>query len=269
MRRRPAAIVAGAKELPVRREDPPTSLHREFERSGARFFRYRSFLPLLLLPLVVADLLDFRYVGGSHLKTELWQLFGFLVALTGLGVRAFTGATVPAGTSSSNTACQVADALNTTGMYSVVRHPLYLGNYLMWLGFLLAFLSWWMVLLVTCGFALYYERIMFAEEAFLRQKYGTSFDDWAAVTPAFLPRWRRWRPASLSFSWRAVLRREYSGFLGVSFAFFVSDVIGDSGVQGRLAYDRHWAVLLGFALVASVVLRTLRRHTKVLTVAGR
>ena len=232
-------------------------------------FLYSSFLPLLLLPLVVAGLLGFHYIGGSHLKTELWQVFGLLVALAGLGVRAFTGATVPAGTSSRNTVRQVADALNTTGMYSVVRHPLYCGNYLMWLGFVLAFLPWWMVLLVTCVFALYYERIMFAEEAFLRQQYGASFEDWAAVTPAFLPRWRQWRPPSLPFSWKSVLRREYAGFLGICFAFFVGDVAGESVVQGRLTYERHWAALVVFALVASVVLRTLRRHTKVLTVEGR
>ena len=232
-------------------------------------FRYRSFLPLLLLPLVVAGLLGFHYVGGSHLTTELLQVFGLLVALAGLGVRAFTGGTVPAGTSGRNTALQVADALNTTGMYSVVRHPLYFGNYLMWLGVALAFLPWWMVLLVTCLFALYYERIMFAEEAFIRRKYGASFEDWAAVTPAFLPRWRQWRPPSLPFSWKSVLRREYAGFLGICFAFFVGDAAGDSVVEGRLSYDVYWAALLVFGLVAHVVLRTLRRHTKVLTVEGR
>ena len=35
---------------------------------------------------------------------------------------------MPAGTSGRNTAKQVADTLNTTGLYSLTRNPLYLGN---------------------------------------------------------------------------------------------------------------------------------------------
>ena len=43
-------------------------------------------------------------------------------------------------------------------------------------------------------FWLYYERIMLAEEEFLRARYGKAFDDWAARTPAFLPNFRHWVP---------------------------------------------------------------------------
>lgn len=41
---------------------------------------------------------------------------------------------VPKGTSGRNTSQQVADTLSTDGVYSVVRHPLYLGNFLMCMG---------------------------------------------------------------------------------------------------------------------------------------
>ncbi|MGB8874133.1 MAG: hypothetical protein WCC75_12145, partial [Desulfobaccales bacterium] len=40
----------------------------------------------------------------------------------------------PRGTSGRNTQGQVAETLNTTGIYSLVRNPLYLGNFLIWLG---------------------------------------------------------------------------------------------------------------------------------------
>ncbi|NLL27934.1 MAG: DUF1295 domain-containing protein [Bacteroidales bacterium] len=41
---------------------------------------------------------------------------------------------IPKGISGKNTEKQIADFLNTKGMYSIVRHPLYLGDFLMWLG---------------------------------------------------------------------------------------------------------------------------------------
>ncbi|MGC9453013.1 MAG: methyltransferase family protein, partial [Oceanipulchritudo sp.] len=50
------------------------------------------------------------------------------------------------GTSGRNTKQQVAYSLNTTGFYSVVRNPLYLGNFFMYLGIALFTHHWWLVL---------------------------------------------------------------------------------------------------------------------------
>jgi hypothetical protein len=58
---------------------------------------------------------------------------------------------------------------------------------------------WWLVVLTTCFYALYYERIMLAEEAFLRDRFGEAFEKWAAQTPAFIPRFHGWKPSSVPF----------------------------------------------------------------------
>ena len=100
---------------------------------------------------------------------------------------------MPKDTSRRNTGRPQAETLNTTGLYSVVRHPLYLGNYLMWLGVALFPGAWWAPVIVSLVFWLYYERIMFAEEEFLRRQFGEHYTAWAAATPAFLPRLGRWR----------------------------------------------------------------------------
>ena len=110
----------------------------------------------------------------------------------------------PAGTSGRNTREQVANTLNRTGIYSVVRHPLYLGNYLIILGFALWPHVWWLIVLTSCFYALYYERIMLAEENFLRQRFGETFEKWSAQTPAFLPKFRGWKPSAVPFCWRTV-----------------------------------------------------------------
>jgi len=54
------------------------------------------------------------------------SMFGFIIRAIAIG-------TTPKGTSGRNTKeGQVAESLNTKGIYSMVRHPLYLGNYFMW-----------------------------------------------------------------------------------------------------------------------------------------
>ena len=59
---------------------------------------------------------------------------------------------------------------------------------------------------------------MFAEEQFLRGKFGQAYLDWAAGVPAFWPALGRWKSPEVGFSLRNVLKREYNGF----FAMFLS-----------------------------------------------
>jgi protein-S-isoprenylcysteine O-methyltransferase Ste14 len=245
------------------------TLRHHFENSGNWLFRYRSFLPLLTVPVFVAGLNSFTYLGRSHVWNEYWQIACLSVSLLGLVVRALTVGFVPAGTSGRNTREQIASNLNSTGMYSLVRHPLYLGNYLILLGILLFFHSWWLVLLVTCLFALYYERIMFAEEAFLHHQFGETFERWAAATPAIFPAVRQWKRPQLPFCWRTVLRREYTGLFLITTVFFVLDLVGDSLVEHRLVLDWRWVLVALIGLLAYATLRTLKKRTQWLLVVGR
>src|SRR5208282_1509522 len=126
------------------------------------------------------------------------------------------------------------------GMYSVVRHPLYLANYIIVIGFAMEFHVWWLVLLTSCIYALYYERIMLAEEAFLCARFDGDFELWAAATPAFIPRFHGWRSSPVRFCWRTVLQREYNAFFLIIAVFFLLDLIGDSIVERRLKFDPIW-----------------------------
>ena len=158
---------------------------------------------------------------------------------------------------------------NRSGLYSVVRHPLYLGNYLMWLGLTLIPRVWWCPLIVSLLFWLYYERIMFAEEEFLRRRFGETWLEWAARTPAFVPALHGWRPPELPFSVRVVLKREYAGLFGLAAAYTFVDIAGDAIRESRLHLDPMWAGIFLVAAVVHVVLRTLKRRTNLLQIDGR
>jgi len=244
-------------------------LRNQLELSGTWLFRHRSYLPLVILPILFVCLTSTTYLGKSHELNEFWQAGCITVSFLGLALRVMVVGRAPFGTSGRNTRTQIAETLNTTGMYSIVRHPLYLANYLITLGFVMELHIWWLVLLISCIYALYYERIMLAEEAFLRERFGTAFKQWAAATPAFIPRFSGWRSSPLPFSWRTVARREYNGFFLIIGVFFLLDLIGDCLIEKQFKVDPIWLAILIFGFVIFAVLRTLKKRTNLLQVEGR
>jgi protein-S-isoprenylcysteine O-methyltransferase Ste14 len=245
------------------------AMREEFERVGNSLFRWRSYLPLIMFGIFVLSLRHFHYLDHSQFVDQMGEIFCLLVSLFGLGIRAWTVGHTPRGTSGRNTKSQVADTLNTTGIYSIVRNPLYLGNFFIGLGLALFAHVWWLVLIYTLAFWLYYERIIYAEETFLRSKFGDEFDAWAARTPAFVPRFRNCKKSTLSFSLRNVLRREYNGFFAIIIGLFILEVVGDLVSLHRFELDPMWMVLLIIGFVVWTSLRTLKKYTTLLNVDGR
>ena len=146
---------------------------------------------------------------------------------------------------------------------------MYLGNFFIWLGIALFPHDWLVVVACMCIFWLYYERIIIAEEAFLAGKFGEQFDRWANATPAFLPNPRLYRRSENAFSLRNVLKREYPAFSGIIFSLFLLEAFGDYELFGRVEFDPLWKVLLGLGVGVHLVLRTLKKHTRLLHVPGR
>jgi len=243
-------------------------LFEEMQKQGSWLFRHRSYLPLVLVLLGVLAMLKGEALERWDTLEAIYCSLSILIALLGFYIRIITIGHVPQRTSGRNTKAQVADTLNTTGMYSVSRNPLYLGNFLMWLGIVLYTQSWWFVLTFLVLFALYYERIIMAEEAFLREKFGQTYADWAARTPAFFPRGSLWRKPALPFSLRLVLRREYSGAFALAVCLSFVEVVGDFFEEGHFELELAWMIPLAVTAVLYVVLRTLKKR-HLLDVEGR
>jgi protein-S-isoprenylcysteine O-methyltransferase Ste14 len=248
----------------------------ELERQGTWLFRYRGTFGTILLPLIGAALRwpGLPVAGWSDLAVDRLTAVGLAVSMLGLLLRAAIVGFVPAGTSGRNAREQRAHALNTTGMYSMVRHPLYLANATMMFGFAIGIGSLWFLAIVMLGFTLFIERIIATEEAFLAATFGEQHAIWAKHTPAFWPSFALWKSTPMKFSARTVMRREYNGFMGVALAFFAIELVRDVGFAGESLQDwvrqePQWWILLLTGIVVFVVLRTLKRATRLLHVAGR
>jgi len=245
------------------------ALKKELKQQGEWLFRWRSYLPLLLAILFLAAFSSYESPFSNPKLDRIWELFCLSVSFVGLGIRILTTGYAPFGTSGRNTGGQVAEVLNTTGMYSLVRHPLYLGNFIIWFGISLFLRLWWLSLITTLIFWLYYEKIMYAEEDFLEQKFGDAFREWARQTPAFVPNLKGWRAPSLSFSWRTAIRREYSGFFAIIASFTVLDILSEFYLHGRIVLDPMWLKIFAVGLIIYLTLRYLKKRTRILHVEGR
>ncbi len=97
--------------------------------------------------------------------------------------------------------------MGMTGIYSIVRQPLSLFNFLIYFGICLLIGHLWFVITFCLLFWIYYERIMYAEEQFLYRKFGEDFVKWSAETPAFFPKFKIFVKPSHSFSWKKVIKK--------------------------------------------------------------
>jgi protein-S-isoprenylcysteine O-methyltransferase Ste14 len=246
-------------------------LQDHLSTTGVHLFRWRSYILLAFIPAILWMVLQ-----GEQIELQLGPRFGDLfeiatIALVVLGqtIRILTVGFVPRGTSGRNTKDQLAEVLNTTGAYSLVRNPLYLGNCLMYVGIALYTQSLWLGLVMALILLPYYERIIAAEERFLAPRFGAAYDDWAAQVPAFIPRLHGFVPPSMPFSLRSVIRREQSSVFGAVVALYLIELGLHTIGTGAEPMHPGWHWVMGAAVVLKLLALVLKRHSQVLAVKGR
>jgi protein-S-isoprenylcysteine O-methyltransferase Ste14 len=236
----------------------------EMEATGNWLFRWRRYLPLVTVFLFVAGLKDFAYPLGNLRLEQTWETVCLGVSLLGLLARVAAVGFAAEGTSGRNREQQIADSLNTTGIYSLVRNPLYLGNFFIGLGVSLLLRVWWVCAIYLLVFLLYYERIIFAEEMFLRAKFGETYLSWAKTTPMLVLHVRNWRPPALPLNWRKILRQEHQTLFGIVVVFYILNSIGEWRLGHNPFADAMWNAIGAVSVVLFAVARVLHKLTRVL-----
>jgi protein-S-isoprenylcysteine O-methyltransferase Ste14 len=198
------------------------------ERAGAWLFHYRSYTPL---PLIALCLLFFRPADLGDWNLPL-QLFGLLLALLGEAVRVLAVGHAAAGTSGRENYLR-ADGLNCTGLYSLVRNPLYIGNLLIFAGLLTTFASLWAGAITLALLALQYALVVRAEERYLHGQHRAAYDDYCRRVPRWWPRFHGGLPPAHPFDLKHVVFKENDSLFNL-LAMFLLIV----AYKGRLLHGR-------------------------------
>lgn len=249
------------------------ALQEEFEHQGVWLFRYRSVLPIIVLFLgwgiyLYAESNPQYFFLKNDFQQYTYEYICLAVSLFGLLIRVYTVGHTPKNTSGRNVKEQLADTLNTSGIYSTVRHPLYVGNFFMWLGPALLSGNIWFNVAFILFYWVYYERIMFAEEQFLRRKFGDIYLLWAEKTPAFIPSFKNFVKPNERFSIKKVLKKEKNGLAAVFIIFSLFDVSAEL-LAGTNNFNYYFIAGCAATVLLYIVLKILKTQTKVLNEDGR
>lgn len=247
------------------------ALKEELQKQGDFLFTYRSSLPFILLVFgILIKIYQVLYEADS-IVSEILESSAIYVGLFGLFIRVITVGYTPAFTSGrASIEGQVAESLNTTGLYSLIRNPLYLGNYFMWLAIAMLTGNIWFVIIFSLVFWIYYERIVYAEETFLRDKFGDVYLEWAKKTAVFLPKHFKYKKPELSFSWKKAMKKEKNGLFALFLLFVVFKTLGAYVEDQTYIIEETWLYVCTIATGFSyIVLKILKKYTNVLNEEGR
>ncbi|MEE2931740.1 MAG: isoprenylcysteine carboxylmethyltransferase family protein [Bacteroidota bacterium] len=240
------------------------SLIYDFEKQGSFLFKYRGQFPVLLFLLAIPFIYFTDYNKTDFYYIELLRIIALFLCVVGFLVRFYTIGTTPKGTSGRNRKKQIADVLNSEGMYSIVRHPLYFGNYLIWFGLSVFTYNFYFMFIITLLFWLYYERIMFVEERFLERKFGDIFRQWAKNSPAFIPNFLSFKKSQINFSIITVLRREYAGLFSTVIGFMFIEIVRNYCIYETFKLNLTMTYIFLVSVLLVLLLRSLKHYTKLL-----
>ena len=176
------------------------SEQRPTARLGGVLFRNRSWLPV---PFLLVALL------APGTATAMNWVLGALLVVGGEWVR--MAGVAAAGTTTRRRSRNV-QRLVTYGIFGWVRNPLYVGNFFIWMGFVVISGVLWFLPIAIVIFAIEYTLIVAYEEGVLESIFGQEYLTYKSHTPRWVP-----RPPSVRESgphdWREAWRSELSTFL--------------------------------------------------------
>jgi len=190
---------------------------------GAVLFRHRGWLPLLFLgiPLVMpGSTSPFRWEVG--------------LALIAIGEAIRLAGVAAAGTVTRRRSRNV-QRLVTYGIFAWVRNPLYIGNFLVWMGFVTISGVLWFLPIAILLFAVEYELIVRYEEGVLESIFGRDYLEYKNCTPRWIPRPPKGEAEVGEYHWSEAFTSEISTFLqyaALLLAFWIKGHVIAGGATG-------------------------------------
>lgn len=230
-------------------------------RLGKFFFKYRN----AIFPVLYLSLFALTRPGvflGSLYVDRYVCVLGILIALAGQTFRILVigFAYIRRGGKDGKV---YADSLVQTGFYAHVRNPMYVGNYLIMLGFVLLYGSLWAYIVVLPFFTLVYYSIVKNEEAYLKKTFGREFAEYEAKVNRFIPDFRGIQHSLKQFryDWRKVLRKEYGTITFVLCGIIVMLIWKNITIFGY-AQKRHEIVNLSTLFIPVALFYGITRYLK-------
>ena len=177
-------------------------------------FKYRGYLPVI--PGLI--LIFFSNLSRNSIIVSI-----FFVIL-GEFIRIYSVAYTGKETRSNKTK---AETLISDGPYSMVRNPIYLGNFFIGLGFIFLFNVWmpYIILLYIFFFSVEYGIIISVEEKFLFEKFGDKYKKYKESVAIILPIHKRYSGEKIIPDFNASFKSERDTFITILIVYLLTCVV--------------------------------------------
>tara|TARA_B100000902_G_scaffold390290_1_gene438965 strand:+ start:776 stop:1477 length:702 start_codon:yes stop_codon:yes gene_type:complete len=229
--------------------------YSELINQGKLLFKYRGQTPIMLLFIAIPMIIQTSFYNQYSI---IIQNTGIIISILGLLMRYYTIGSTPNETSGRNRDKQIAEKLNTTGIYSLIRHPLYMANYIIWLGLSIFSLSYLFIIITTLFFILQYERIILKEEDFLLEKFKKKYIQFCDNTHVFIPKFKNYKKSTHVFSINKIFKQEYSSTASTIICFLYIDFLIQFYFNNQ-SIDTYIKPIF-ILLIVTLLFRILKKH---------
>jgi protein-S-isoprenylcysteine O-methyltransferase Ste14 len=161
-------------------------------RLGEWLFKKRDYtpVPLIIAAVILMYVYDIRPNQASILAGAVFIVLGELIRFWGVS---YIGPV-------SRTRSRSTGNLQDSGPYSVVRNPLYVGNFFLSLGLVIVANIWYLVPVYVFFFGFQYHYIVQWEEWNLRGKFGAEYATYCTQVPRWVPKFTQYRGGQHDFA---------------------------------------------------------------------
>lgn len=223
---------------------------------GNFLFKHRTFTPIPMIILVFV-LFKPRDLGQYNMMINL---AGLCVSMLGEFIRIMAvGFSFP-GTSGRETYLR-ADNLNTSGIYSITRNPLYIGNFFMFTGLVAVFANPWAVLCFAVFSVVQYHFIILSEENFLMGIYGSDYEEYRGRVRKIWPTFKNYTKNRNRFSGKKVLFKEKDSVFNMLVMFILVMLYKEKVFYGGIMNWKVYAVSGGVLVIIYIIVKILKQKS--------
>lgn len=225
---------------------------------GKFLFKYRSFTPIPLIILIFLFLAPKNYNG----KNLLLAIIGLSFVILGEGLRIISvGYSFP-GTSGRESYLR-ADNLNSSGIYSIVRNPLYIGNIFIYSGLLITYSNFAALIIFDLLLIIQYYFIINFEENYLKKKFGEDYKNYCKKTRRIIPGLKNVKKPDYKFNLLRVLFSENDSIFNSLFLFFIILIYKEKIFSGELSdLGSAYIVIVSILILLYIWIKFAKRKRK-------
>ena len=223
---------------------------------GNLLFKHRSFTPI---PFIVMVFIFFKPLNLEE-KNIVVNIAGLLVSIAGEIIRIIAVGYAHSGTSGRESFLR-AEHLNTTGIYSIVRNPLYIGNFFIFSGLIVVFSNILALMIFSHFLIAQYYFIILAEENFLKKEYGSDYENYCSRVRRILPALKDYKKNKNSFKLKKVIFKENDSLFNLLVIYMLILLYKGKIFSGRISSPLHY-IIPGIVLVILYIIVKILKKKK-------